>query len=98
MSDVVDNRARHRFELAVDGGMAVAEYVLDAGSITFTHTVVPAALEGRGIGSRLVGAALRDVAERGLRVVPRCAFVAAYIGRHPEFADLVDGGASGSAG
>ncbi len=89
MSEVVDNAAQQRFELTEGGETAVAEYVRDGDTITFTHTVVPPALEGQGIGSRLVTAALDDARAKNLRVVPQCSFVAGYIDRHPEYRDLV---------
>lgn len=85
MADVVDNKERHRFELVEDGHTAFAAYTIDGDVITFTHTLVPKAIEGRGIASRLILAALTDVKGRGLKVVPRCPFVKAYIERHPEW-------------
>jgi predicted GNAT family acetyltransferase len=88
-SAVRDNPALHRFELDADGHTAVAYYRLAPGVITFTHTEVEPALRGRGIASRLVHDALDAVRERGLKVVATCSFVSAYLGRHPEFADLV---------
>jgi predicted GNAT family acetyltransferase len=84
-----DNQAQHRFELDTDGRMAFAYYRLSPGVITFTHTEVPAEISGRGIGSRLIHAALAAAQERGLKVVPRCSFVTAYIAKHPAFADLL---------
>ncbi|AXJ95154.1 MULTISPECIES: GNAT family N-acetyltransferase [unclassified Sphingomonas] len=89
MTDVIDNRAAHRFELAVPGGTAIAAYTRRGDTIVFTHTEVPAALEGRGIGSRLIAGALAQVRAAGLKVVPACAFVAAYLRRHPDAADVV---------
>lgn len=53
------------------------------------HTDVDPAFEGRGLGSRLIGGALADIRARGLLFVPLCPFVAAYVRRHPEYADLV---------
>lgn len=85
MSDVVDNKAESRFELAVDGSMAIAEYRISGDTIHFTHTETPYALQGRGVGSKLIGAALTSAKARGLKIVPRCSFVADYIARHPEF-------------
>lgn len=86
--DVTDNRAEHRFELPTDAGPAVAEYVVEGDTATFTHTVVPREAEGQGVGSKLIAAALADVSARGLKVVPQCAFVRAYLQRHPEAATL----------
>ncbi|MBN9049830.1 MAG: N-acetyltransferase [Rhizobiales bacterium] len=87
--DVRDNPARHRFELEVDGHLAIAVYSLAPGVITFIHTEVPDALAGRGIGSRLAKGALAQVRDRGLKVVPRCPFIRGYIEKHPEWQDLL---------
>lgn len=89
VADVRDNADHHRFELVEDGHLAFAEYHIDGGIITFTHTIVPPEIGGRGVASRLIGAALASAADRGLKVVPQCSFVAAYIDRHPELADLL---------
>lgn len=86
---VRDNKAEHRFEMSAGHDMAVAYYRLEPGVITFTHTEVPAALWGQGIGSRLLRGAMESARSQGLRVIPRCSFVAAYLRKHPEFNDLV---------
>ena len=89
MSDEVrNNTALHRFELDADGHIAVAYYHLAQGVITFTHTEVPPALSGRGIGSKLARGALEAARAQGLKVVAKCPFISAYIGKHPEFGDL----------
>ncbi|HEX8262554.1 MAG TPA: GNAT family N-acetyltransferase [Allosphingosinicella sp.] len=88
--EVRNNEGEQRYELEVDGEIAVAEYRLRPGRITFTHTKVPEALEGRGIGTRLVKAVLDDARAQGLRVVPTCPFVKHYIDTHPEYGDLLD--------
>jgi predicted GNAT family acetyltransferase len=87
--DVRDNTALHRFELDAEGELAVAYYRREGNVITFTHTEVPTALEGRGIGSALTRGALLAARAQGLKVVARCPFVSAYIARHKEFADLL---------
>ncbi len=78
-----------RYELHVDDGLAIAAYDRREGAVVFTHTQVPAALEGRGIASRLIKGALDDVRAQGLKVVPLCEFVAAYLDRHPDEQDLL---------
>lgn len=87
--DVRNNEAEGRYELAVDGQVAIAAYDRREGALVFTHTQVPEALEGQGVGSRLVKAALADARARNLKVVPLCEFVAAYIERHPQEQDLL---------
>ena len=90
LPEVVDNPAEKRFEARVGGVLAgIAEYRLRPGRIVFTHTAVEAAFEGRGVGSRLAAVALDEVRARGLSVTPACPFIAAYIRRHREYADLV---------
>ncbi|CAN5224519.1 GNAT family N-acetyltransferase [soil metagenome] len=86
---VQNNEPESRYELAVDGALAIAAYERRDGALIFTHTEVPTALEGRGIASRLIKGALDDARAQGLKVVPLCAFVAAYIERHPEEQDLL---------
>jgi predicted GNAT family acetyltransferase len=88
-ADVTDNAAEHRFELKAGDHVAVAYYTLSPGVITFTHTEVPSALSGQGIGSKLARGALEQVRARGLKVVPKCPFIAAFIAKNVEFADLV---------
>jgi predicted GNAT family acetyltransferase len=88
-NEVRNNTALNRFELDVDGHLAVSYYHLAPGIITFTHTEVPPALGGRGVGSTLVRGALDLARAQGLKVVSKCPFVSAYLGKHPEFNDLL---------
>ena len=88
---VRDNAAEKRFEIDLgDGSFAIAQYTLPAGKIMFTHTEVPPAHEGQGIGTSLVRAGLKAARERGLKVIPICPFFAAYIKKHEEEQDLLD--------
>jgi len=89
VSAIRHNAANNRFEFDVEGGHALAFYRLADGVMTITHTEVPYALRGRGIGSQMMRGVLDSIRAQGLKVVPRCPFVADYINRHPEFADLL---------
>jgi uncharacterized protein len=86
---VRNNPEDGQYEAEVDGGLALAAYQLRGDTITFTHTEVPEELEGLGIAGQVVRFALDDARARGLKVVPRCPYVAGFIRRHPEYQDLV---------
>ena len=87
---VADNPEQNQFEGRLDGRVvAHSEYELAPGVITFVHTEVDPAFEGRGLGGALASNALDDVRARGLQVVARCPFIAAYIRRHREYRDLL---------
>lgn len=83
--NVILNEATNRFELTVDGHMAYEVFERFPGGIAYLHTIVPKALEGRGVGSRLVKYILDYAAENHLKVRPDCPFVKAYIDKHPEY-------------
>ena len=88
MSKVVDNTDQQRFEMPVDGGVAFVTYRKRGTEITLYHAEVPAELQGRGLGSKLAHATLTAIRELGLKAVPRCSFMAAYMRSHPEFSDI----------
>jgi len=83
------NEAQGRFELATDHGLATAAYARDGDTLVFTHTVVPPADEGHGVGSTLVAGAMTEVRTAGLKVIPQCPFVANWFDHHPEESDLL---------
>ncbi len=84
--------SEHRYVAEVDGELAGSAYFTRHGDVVeFTHTEVDDAFEGRGVGSSLARAALDDVRERGgLRVRPSCPFIASWIDKHPDYADLLE--------
>ena len=88
---VRDNEAAHRYELLV-GEEHVGELIYRARDsvVTLIHTEVAPQYEGHGLGEQLVAFALDDIRARGLRIVPLCPFVAAYLRRHTEYEDLVE--------
>jgi uncharacterized protein len=88
---VRDVPERHRYEATVEGRLAgFAEYRDRDGVRIFTHTEVFDAFEGQGVGSALASGALDAVDAGDGRIVALCPFIAAYIGRHPEYEALVD--------
>ena len=88
---VRDDPERKRFEIDLgDGSLAIAEYTLPAGKIMFTHTEVPEAHEGKGVGTVLIRFALDAARERGLKVIPICPFFAAYMQKNADVQDLLD--------
>jgi uncharacterized protein len=87
---VEDNPSELRYELRVDGNLAgEIRYRRQPGSVVLVHTEIEPSFEGQGMGAVLVRGALEDIRARGARVVPFCPFVAAFIRRHHEYADLV---------
>ena len=86
---VRDNPGRQRYELVLPEGLAYATYQQRGEVMAISHSEVPPEVEGRGIGSALVRGTLDDIRKRGLKVLPLCGFVAAYIRRHKEYQDLL---------
>lgn len=86
---VVRNDAENRFEIHEGDQIAELAYEVRGDDIALVHTEVPPSLEGDGYGSALAKAALDYARAQHLRVIPSCPFVAGYIRRHPEYAELV---------
>lgn len=89
--DVRDNPADSRFELAVGDEVAVAYYREEDGRIVLTHTEVPQALSGQGIGTRLARGVFETLRACKVRVIAKCPFMAAFAVKHPDYASLLDG-------
>lgn len=86
---VINNPESSRFELPLDGQLAVLDYQLYPGGITLTRTEVPPQWRDRGLGSKLAQTALAYARAEELKVRPLCSVVAHYIREHPEYQDLV---------
>jgi predicted GNAT family acetyltransferase len=88
---VTDQAEHTRYEIRVGEELAgFSEYRRRPGLIAFTHTLIDPRFEGRGLGGRLVAAALEDAAANGLAVLPFCPFVRGYIAAHGDrFLELV---------
>ena len=90
MAAVRDNTSLNRFELDVEGAVAFANYRMTPQAVIITHTETPRGLRGRGTASELVRGALDLIRADGRRVIAGCGFVADYLRKHPEFADLAN--------
>jgi len=86
---IVDRPADNRFTMSFPGGEAFAVYRRLDDYLVVSHTEVPAAFRGGGIGERLVEGIFRLARERGQRIVPACSFVADWARRHPGYADVL---------
>ena len=92
MSDVsvLDNPEHSRYELHINGNVAVLEYRrLGDKLIALNHTGVPETIEGRGVAAALAKHALDDARKKGVLVLPFCPYVAVFIRRHPDYMEVV---------
>ena len=87
--EIVHDAETHRFSVQVEGHRGVIDYTLRDGVMVITHTEVPPVIGGRGIAAELTRAALDTARREGRKVVPACSYAAAFIRRHPEYADLL---------
>lgn len=87
---VQHNPAAQRFELRVEDRLALLEYAVEGGRVSLNHTFVPDELRGRGLAALLVRAALEEARRQRWTVIARCSYVAGFIQRHAEYADLLD--------
>ena len=90
---VVDNAARQRFELAVQGQIAIADYRRierdGVAVLVIPHVETPPALRGGGVAGRLMAGIAAIARARAEKIVPSCPYAAAWFRRHPEEMDLV---------
>ncbi|TWG12082.1 hypothetical protein FHX75_14413 [Micromonospora palomenae] len=86
-----DAPERERFEARDESGAlaGLVTYQLTGSIIAYTHTEVDPQFEGRGLGSTLARAVMDDARARGRTVVPICPFLAEWLGKHPEYDDIV---------
>lgn len=89
---LIDNTAENQFEIRINDQTAFVEYVIKGDKIYLTHTEVPASMQHQGVGSALIGKALKHIKGEKRTLVPSCSFVAAYVDNHPEWHSLLSEG------
>jgi predicted GNAT family acetyltransferase len=75
---------KNQFELQVDGRLSQLVYEVNNNLLVLVHTSVPEELEGRGIGGRLVRAAIDRAIRDNLILVPLCPFARTWLEGHPD--------------
>jgi len=82
-AEVVDATEENRFVIRGDDGLeAELVYLAREGLLVLIHTGVPEEWGGRGIGGRLVRAALERARAEGLTIVPWCPFARRWLRDH----------------
>lgn len=82
------------------GGRLVARSEKGEAELTFSkagteriiadHTGVPSAMNGQGVGTKLVERLHAYAKEREVKIVALCPFVKAQMAKHPEWQDVLD--------
>lgn len=89
MTQVTDNLAASRFELAEAGALAYADYRIDGRRLYIDYVFSPPELRGQGTAGRLMQGVAEQLRGRDLTVVPICGYAAAWFRRHAQYADLL---------
>ena len=92
-ANVREDEPRSRFVLPIEAEAVAAAYYQtdDENRRVLTHTEVPSEYMGGGIGSALARGVFDMARARGFKLVLRCSFMAAWLARHPDYADVVAG-------
>ncbi len=88
-ADVIDDRDHHRFVYAEDGVEAQLVYRVDGSRLVLEHTEVPDSMGGRGVGGKLVRAAIERAGSAGEIIAPWCPYTRRWLTEHPDDARRV---------
>jgi predicted GNAT family acetyltransferase len=89
-NNITHNADKQRYEIEVDGILAgYTQAIEDGDVVTFPHTVVFDQFEGQGLAAELVAKALDDVRVRAKKIVATCPYVARFVEKHQDYADLL---------
>lgn len=87
---LIINGDANRFELHIDGHMAVIEYSMKGNVFVLLHTEVDKALEGRGIAAILTEKTFHHLESIGAKIIPLCPYIVGYLKKHPEWMRIVE--------
>ncbi len=85
---IINNESERCFEVSVNGLLSKLDYIQDKDTFVITHVGVHPELRGQGMAGKLTQAGLEFAKAKSLRVIPMCSYAAAYIRRHPQYAEL----------
>lgn len=86
--EIINNESERCFEVSVNGLLSKLDYLQDKDTFVITHVGVHPELRGQGVAGKLTQAGLEFAKAKSLRVIPMCSYAAAYIRRHPQYAEL----------
>lgn len=87
---VTHNPESSRYEAHLEDTLAgFIDYRQTDNVLDLTHTEVFPEFGGQGIGGKLVQGALDQIREAGQTIVPSCPFIATFVKRNPDYADLL---------
>ncbi len=81
MGEVKNNVERSRYEMAIDGEIAIADYLRRGDELLITHVETPEHMQGKGIAGQVMAGVVADAKERGLKITPICSYAVAYMKR-----------------
>ena len=88
--EVTHNEADRRFETWIEGHLSKLDYIQDGKNFVITHVGVYPEFRNQGLAAKIVDAGLEYAKQNSLRVIPMCAYAAAYIRRNPQYLELTN--------
>lgn len=86
MSAKIKNR---KIVVDLDGVEAFLKFHVGKGKMYLDATYTPEEHRGKGVGTKMMEAAINYAKERKLSIVPICPFAVEYFKRHPEYKDML---------
>ena len=87
---LVINDKANRFELHIEGHLAVIEYSMKGDIFVLLHTEVDQALEGRGFASMITEKTFNYIESINAKIIPLCPYIVSYLKKHPEWDRIVE--------